>query len=81
MWSDPVLPDLCPPGLSNLPQHHHVERVVGEAGDERRQRDDDDDGDEEVRAAVGTRRGPGFLPRVREASAVGVELQREAAAA
>lgn len=48
---------------------------MGEAGDERRQRDDDDDGDEEVRAAVGARRRPGFLPRVREASAVGVELQ------
>lgn len=66
---------LCCP--ANLPQQHHVQRVVGEAGDERRHRDERDDGDEEVPAAVGARRRPGFGPSAGDAAAVGVELHTD----
>lgn len=57
------------------PEHHHVHGVVCEAGDQRRQRDDADDGQQEVRAAVGTRGGPGVARPHRDAAAAGVELQ------
>lgn len=51
---------------------------MGEAGDERRQRDEHHDRDEEVPAAVGARRRSGFVPRARDAPAVGVQLHGEA---
>lgn len=37
-----------------LPEHHHVDGVVGQAGNKRSQGDEDHDGQEEVGTAVGT---------------------------
>ena len=62
---------------SSSPEHHHVQRIVGEAGDERGQRDDEHDGQEEVRAAVGAGRRAGVTLGPRHAAAAGVELQAD----
>lgn len=60
---------------ASSPEHHHVQGVVGEAGDERGQRDDEYDGQEEVRAAVGAGSRPGVTLAPGHTPAAGVELQ------
>lgn len=59
---------------SDLPQQHHVERVVAETGDQRRRRDDGHHRDQQVRAAVAARHRSGFGPAARHAAALRVEL-------
>lgn len=61
-----------------VPEHHHVERVVCEAGDERGQRDDEHDGQQEVRAAVGAGPGAGVALAAWDTPAAGVELRAAA---
>lgn len=59
------------------PEHHHVQGIVGDGGDQSCQRDDEDGGNEEVWAAVWTRAGESLALALGYTHTLSVQLHHQ----